>query len=136
VKDNETITQDLLLELPEDTPISQPYWIAQTPEDNLFTIQDQVAIGKPFNEPAVAGELVLEIEGLSISKTLPLKYKYNDPVDGEINQLFTVVPEIRLSVNTENVFVLNGQAELVEVQVSFEDMVVEGELVFDGLSAG
>ena len=135
-KDNEPINQNLLFELPDDTPISQPYWIEQAPEDNLFTIQDQSAIGKPFNEPAVAGELVLEIDGVAVSKTLPLKYKYNDPVDGEINQPFTVVPEIRLSVNTENVFVLNGEPKLVEVQVVFEDRIVDGALEFEGLGAG
>src|SRR5690606_19633390 len=59
----------------------------------------------------------------------------NDPVDGEIIQPFTVVPEIKLSIDKDNVFVINGQSETVEVQVSFENGIVEGELLFEGLSS-
>ncbi len=135
LKDNETLRRDLSLELPKDFPLSQPYWIEKTPEDNLFVINDQLAIGKPFNLPAVEGTLVWEIGGLKVTQHLPLKYKYNDPVDGEINQPFTVVPEIRLSVDKDNVFVINSQPQTVEVQVSFEDGVVDGELLFEGLAA-
>jgi LmbE family N-acetylglucosaminyl deacetylase len=135
LKDNENLHRDLSLELPEDYPVSQPYWIEKAPEDNLFVIEDQLAIGKPFNSPAVEGRLVWEIEGLKISQALPLKYKYNDPVDGEINQPFAVVPEIKLSIDKDNVFVINGQPQTVEVQVSFEDGIVDGELLFDGLSS-
>ena len=135
VKDNENIQMNLQLALPQDFAISQPYWIVDPPQDNLFTISDQLAIGKSFNSPSVEGKLELEIEGLEISRTLPLKYKYNDSVDGEINQPFTVVPEIKLSIDKDNVFVINGQPEMVEVQVSFEDGIVEGELLFEGLSA-
>src|SRR5690606_27036524 len=121
--------------LPEDYPLSQPYWIEKAPEDNLYVIENQLAIGKPFNSPAVEGRLVWEIEGLEVIQALPLKYKYNDPVDGEINQPFTVVPEIKLSIDKDNVFVINGQPETVEVQVSFEDGIVEGELLLEGLSS-
>src|SRR5690606_33544038 len=121
--------------LPEDYPLSQPYWIEKAPEDNLYVIENQLAIGKPFNSPAVEGRLVWEIEGLEVIQALPLKYKYNDPVDGEINQPFTVVPEIKLSIDKDNVFVINGQPQTVEVQVSFEDGIVDGELLLEGLSS-
>jgi len=133
--DNETIHLDLPIELADNFPISQPYWIVQAPEDNLYTIQDQLAIGKPFNPPAVAGELVLEIEGQRITQIIPLKFKSNDPVDGEISQPFTVVPEIRISIDKDNVFVINGQPQTVTVQVSFEHGIVDGELVLEGLAA-
>jgi len=135
LKDNEALQRDLPIELSADFPISQPYWIEKAPEENLFVIEDQLAIGKPFNSPAVEGRLIWEIEGLEISQDLPLKYKYNDPVDGEINQPFTVVPEVKISIDKDNVFVINSQPQILEVQVSFEDGVVDGELMFDGLTA-
>src|SRR5690606_6648756 len=56
-------------------------------------------------------------------------------VDGEINQPFTVVPEVKISIDKDNVFVINSQPQILEVQVSFEDGVVDGELMFDGLTA-
>ncbi|HLT06097.1 MAG TPA: PIG-L family deacetylase [Cyclobacteriaceae bacterium] len=135
LKDNETLHSDLRLTLPIDYPISQPYWIEAAPKDNLFTIDDQLSIGKPFNAPTVEGRLVLKVDGLEIVKKLPLTYKYNDPVDGEINQPFTVVPEIKLAVDKDNVFVVNGQPGTVEVRVAFENGIVEGALLLEGLSA-
>ena len=75
------------------------------------------------------------VDGVEISRQIPLKFKYNDPVDGEVNQPFTVIPEIRLSVKKENVFVLNGQPEVVEVEVSFEDEIKDGMLKLEGLAS-
>lgn len=132
--DNETLTLDLPLELAQDFPVSQPYWIVEPPENNLYQIEDQLSIGKAYNDPAVAGDLIFKIEGQSIHQSLPLTYKYNDPVDGEINQPFKVVPEIQLSLKKENVFVLNNQVQTLEVQVNFADQIIQGELLVEGLS--
>src|SRR5690606_1530594 len=134
IKDNVPLQRAVSIELAADFPVSQPYWIEKAPEDNLFVIDDQLVIGQPFNPPAVAGQLIWEIDGLTLVQKLPLKYKYNDPVDGEINQPFTVVPEIKLSIDQSNVFVINGEPQTVEVQVNFEDGILEGELLLDGLS--
>src|SRR5690606_40664134 len=48
---------------------------------------------------------------------------------------FTVVPEIKLAVDKDNVFVVNGQPGTVEVRVAFENGIVEGALLLEGLSA-
>lgn len=135
IEGNEAFQLDIPLQLPEDYPISQPYWLEEAPEDNLYSIQPLSAIGPPFNGPPVAGKLLLRVDGQEIEVEIPLKYKYNDQVDGEINQPFTVMPEIRLSVNKDNVFVLNGQPDIMEVEVFFEGEMEPGELIFEGLSA-
>jgi LmbE family N-acetylglucosaminyl deacetylase len=134
IQGNEAFNLEIPLHLPEDYPISQPYWLKEPPQDNLFTIQPQGAIGQPFNRPSVSGKVLLKVEGQEIDLEIPLKYKYNDQVDGEINQPFTVIPEIRLSVNKENVFVLNDQPDTMEVEVFFEGDMTTGTLVFEGLS--
>lgn len=135
IEGNEAFRLDIPLQLPEDYPLSQPYWLEHEPEDNLFSIHSQSAIGQPFNRPSVSGEARLMVEGQQIDLEIPLKYKYNDQVDGEINQPFAVVPEIRLSVNKENVFVLNGEPSRMEVEVFFEGEMLPGRLLLEGLSA-
>lgn len=134
LQDNEAVHLDLPLVLPDDYPLSQPYWLEEEPQNNLFTIAGQEDIGLPFNRPAVRGILYLKVGNTEMSREIPLKYQYNDPVDGEINQPFTVIPEIQLALNKENLFVLNGRPAELEVEVSFEKELVGGDLVLDGLS--
>src|SRR5690606_35409913 len=133
LKDNESLNLDVPVALPQDYPISQPYWIAQEPKNNLFQIGEQSAIGQPFNTPSVVGKLTLLLEGMELVTEIPLKYKYNDQVDGEINQPFTVIPAINISISKDNVFVLNNKPDKLEVEVGFEGDLVEGELIFEGL---
>ncbi|MEX2592765.1 MAG: PIG-L family deacetylase [Anditalea sp.] len=135
LKDNEALNMDIPIALPEDHPISQPYWIEQRPENNLYKIEDQSAIGRAFNKPSVSGRISFLVDDVEINVDIPLKYKYNDQVDGETHQPFTVIPEIRLSINKENVFLLNDKPELMEVGVNFEADIVEGNLIFEGLSS-
>src|SRR5690606_9033509 len=87
------------------------------------------------NKPAVVGKLSFSVEGMDLITEIPLKYKYNDQVDGEINQPFTVIPAINISVNKDNVFVLNSKPDQIEVEVGFEGDMVEGELIFEGLES-
>lgn len=135
LKHNDSFSLDVPVALPNDYPISQPYWIAQEPKNNLFQISEQSAIGRPFNKPAVVGKLSFSVEGMDLITEIPLKYKYNDQVDGEINQPFTVIPAINISVNKDNVFVLNSKPDQIEVEVGFEGDMVEGELFFEGLES-
>lgn len=133
LRDNKPLTQEVLIRLPQNYPISQPYWMEQRPENNFFLIQDRVEVGKTFNDPAVMGKLVFSIQGQEFEWEVPLKYKYNDQVDGEIIQPFTVVPQASLSLNKDNVFLINGKFNDIEVEVSFQNALIEGDLSFEGI---
>ncbi|KEO74022.1 PIG-L family deacetylase [Anditalea andensis] len=132
-KNNQTYKRDINITLPKDYPISQPYWLEDENDGNLFKISNQQAIGKPFNEPAVAGVLNVEIEKQLLRIDLPLKYKYNDPIDGEVNQPFTIIPEVSVKVKKNNLFLIKGQSNHIEIEVGFQGDVHEGNIIIDGL---
>ncbi len=134
--DNKPLNMELSLLLPEDYPISQPYWLENPPENNLYQVEDQEMIGLAFNAPAVSGTLSMEIMGEELMLDLPLQFRYNDQVDGEVIQPFTVLPTINLEIDQENVFLLNNNPNMIKVTVGFEEgKIVEGKLSFDGLEA-
>lgn len=122
------------LKIPADFTISQPYWLNRPPKDNLYTISDRTEIGRPFNEPAVAGMLLMNLEGRSINLEVPLIYKYNDQVDGEIKQPFTILPQASLELSKDNLFLLSGKDDELSVDVSFQNEILPGKLGFDGLN--
>jgi hypothetical protein len=72
------------------------------------------------------GILSLKIEDQCISMELALTYKYNDQVDGEVNQPFTLVPEVNVSLDKANLFLIPGADDLLRVDVSFRDKFIKG----------
>lgn len=119
--------------LPTDVPLSQPYWLKEPTDGALYHVSNQLDIGKAFEDNQLQGILNMEYKGNPISISLPLTYKYNSRVDGEVNQPFTVIPKIDLSVSKENVILVDGVDQDFSVTVHFSDELEEGELTFENL---
>jgi LmbE family N-acetylglucosaminyl deacetylase len=130
---NETLQIPIEFEIPENTPLSQPYWLVNPVVDAIYDVKDQQMIGKPFNDMKVGGDLTFKIEGQEFKTAIPLEYKYNDQVDGEVKQPFTIVPEIDLEVSDQNVFLISDLNPLVTVTVNFNGEMKEGNLTFKNL---
>ncbi|WP_339751625.1 PIG-L family deacetylase [Algoriphagus aquimarinus] len=119
--------------IPEKAPLSQPYWLENPVVDAIYDVKDQHMIGKPFNDMKVGGDLTFKINLQTFKVSIPLEYKYNDQVDGEVKQPFTIVPEIDLEVSDENVFLISGVNPIVTVTVNFSGDIKKGELTFKNL---
>lgn len=135
LKDNETHVLPVSFTIPEDAPYSQPYWLVHPIDGALYDVKDQNLIGLPFNDETTSGNLFFEIGDQKFSKSVPLKYKYNDQVEGEVKQPFVIVPEVDLLVSKENVFLVSGADPTLTVTVNFRDQYLEGELDFEGLES-
>jgi LmbE family N-acetylglucosaminyl deacetylase len=132
-KNNIPVTKSLEIFIPKDYPVSQPFWLENPIENSLFGINEQLKIGPPVNGPNLSGYLHFSIEGHEMSINIPLKYKYNDQVDGEVNQPFTLVPEVTLSLDKNNLFLIPGADDELSVEVLFRDRILEGEIEIQGL---
>jgi LmbE family N-acetylglucosaminyl deacetylase len=90
--------------VPADKPLTQPYWLANKMEEGYFNVSDQQKIGQPDVDAAYTATVKMTIEGQDFNFTRPVKYKFTDPVKGEIYQPVTIVPS--LSVNIRPDFLL------------------------------
>lgn len=133
---NQVVVQPLTFKVPVDYPISQPFWLANGIDQSLFRIQDASLIGPPINEPSIAGTASIEVDGQLMQVSVPLRYKYNDQVDGEIQQPFTLVPEVNVSLDKNNVFLIPGARKDLRVEVSFRnEFKKNGNIQVDGLNS-
>ncbi|ERM82971.1 hypothetical protein P872_04985 [Rhodonellum psychrophilum GCM71 = DSM 17998] len=135
-KSNQTITKNVEISIPKDYPVSQPFWLENPLDNSLFDIRDQHKIGPAINGYSIKGNLSLSISGQKILLELPLMYKYNDQVDGEIKQPFTLVPEVNVSLDKNDVFLVPGADHSLKVEVSFRNQILAGNLSLKGLNAG
>ncbi|MBC6367892.1 PIG-L family deacetylase [Algoriphagus sp. AK58] len=132
-KDNATVTLPIEFKIPEETPSSQPYWLENPLDGALFSVPSQQKIGVPFSTQIVGGDLSFTIEDQQFKLPVQLFYKYNDQVDGEIKQPFTIVPEVDLTVSKDNVFLVSGADPTVTVTVNFKKQFLDGVLDFEGI---
>lgn len=134
-KENSTVTLPIEFKIPENTPYSQPYWLENRLDGALFSVPNQMKIGVPFSTQIVGGDLSFSIGDQKFKLPLQLFFKYNDQVDGEIKQPFTIVPEVDLSISKENVFLVSGADPTVTVTVNFRNQILDGNLDFEGLDS-
>jgi LmbE family N-acetylglucosaminyl deacetylase len=132
-KGNEGTRLPLAFEIDPQESYSQPYWLQEPLDGALFSISDQQKIGLPF-ELNFAGNLSFSLGGQKFQVPVPLVYKYNDPIDGEVKQPFTFVPEVTLLPSKELVFLVDGADPTIEVLVNFQNQLLDGNLDFKGLS--
>jgi LmbE family N-acetylglucosaminyl deacetylase len=132
---NEPVRIPVKFQIAENTPFSQPYWLVNPIVDAIYDVRSQRMIGKPFNDMKAGGDLSFKIDQQEFKIQIPLEYKYNDQVDGEIKQPFTIIPEIDLVVSDQNVFLIKGVNPVVTVTVSFNGDMKPGDLTFKNLAA-
>ena len=74
-----------------DEKLTQPYWLINPMEKGSFNVYDQNMIGKAENDPVTA-EFIVNIDGVDFNYKKPIRYKYTDPVKGEVYQPLNITP--------------------------------------------
>ncbi len=109
----------------DSTPISQPYWLKNEMKTGSFTVNDQQLIGHADSDPAFTAHFVVTIEGLDLDYAKPVRYKYADPVKGELYEPVVVVPPVLLSPNLS--LVLSAKPDTQNVRFTVHAMKNTGK---------
>lgn len=133
--ENTSVSLPIEIEIPENSSFSQPYWLENPLDGALFSISSQQKIGVPFSSQIIGGDLSFSIADQQFKMPVQLFYKYNDQVDGEIKQPFTIVPEVDMTVSKDNVFLVSGADPTVTITVNFKNQIRDGNLDFEGLDS-
>lgn len=80
--------------VPVEKEITQPFWLQMEKAEGYYNIINQELIGKPDAIPAYTVHAQVKINDVSFSWQLPVRYRYTDPVKGEIYEPLVVVPPV------------------------------------------
>ncbi|HMJ68182.1 MAG TPA: PIG-L family deacetylase [Cyclobacteriaceae bacterium] len=97
---NKLITLKSQKTLGAGAPYSGPYWLREEHSPGLFKVADPELIGRPENPPAVMIDFVYTIDNQDITISVPLVYKWTDPVKGELSRPFEIVPPVAVSLSS------------------------------------
>lgn len=103
-----------------DLPNTQPYWLREKMQEGMFAIRDQQLIGQPDITPAFTASFSLDIAGVPVQYSLPVQYKYTDPVKGELLQPIFVMPAATVFSTPDLVIFPKGaeQPKAMQVQLN------------------
>lgn len=93
---NKNVSFSKTLAVPANKPITQPYWLAKKMQEGYFDVTNQLLIGDPDVHASYNVFIQLNIFGQSYRMMRPVKYKFTDPVKGELYQPLVVVPPVLL----------------------------------------
>jgi LmbE family N-acetylglucosaminyl deacetylase len=113
LKKNENRIKTYTKFISPNAQLTQPYWLVELMDKGSFNISDQTLIGKAENDP-ISVDFSMMIEGKEFVFTKPIRYKYTDPVKGEIFHPVSVV--LSLSVKSIPEISLNKTANVWEVK--------------------
>jgi LmbE family N-acetylglucosaminyl deacetylase len=111
---DENISRLVTVFITSDAKISQPYWLIEPMSKGSYNVSDQTMIGKPQNDPQEA-EVNLSIDGQDLSYAIPIQFKSNDPVKGEIYEPLFIIPKIELESNPELALTINDKPINIKV---------------------
>jgi LmbE family N-acetylglucosaminyl deacetylase len=97
-KFNQTINKSDTLIVGQNKKISQPYWLHDKIKNGCYRIDSYDELGNPESQSNCAS-FYLNISGTPLFYQKNLKYKYTDPIKGEIYQPVNYIPPVYLEPN-------------------------------------
>ncbi len=106
----------------------QPYWLKEQMTEGSYTVKNQNNIGLPQNNEADV-KLSALVDTTYIGMSLPLQYKYTDPVKGEIYQPVITIPALLVKVSPAVVLTntIPRQRPTIAVDYELQHAVASGD---------
>ncbi len=96
LKKNVNSVKSYTMFIKPDTKPTQPYWLEAPMDKGSFNVTDQQLIGRGENDP-FSVLFSMMIEGVEFKFRKPVRYKYTDPVKGELYQPLSILPKLELN---------------------------------------
>lgn len=128
LEDNQPYTIESKIRIPETYPISQPYWLEEKSSGGLFTVTDQKLIGKAENNFTLPVRIFLSYEGEILEFTIPLLYRWNDRVDGELYRPFEVRPPVVANLTDKVAVFPDDNAKEIKIKLKSITPNATGEI--------
>ncbi|HTO20917.1 MAG TPA: NEW3 domain-containing protein [Spirochaetia bacterium] len=89
------------LTVPADAPPTQPYWLRQPRQGNVYSWASGSLKAEPFDPPLVTAVAQVEIGGVAVTLRRPMQFRAVDPVRGELLRDVAVVPAVSLGFDSQ-----------------------------------
>lgn len=129
LKNNEALNLPVSFIIPKEIQYTQPYWLARPQQSKgMYTVDDPLLIGKPEVQPQLTAAFQFQINGVDFTLTNPVRYKWVDPVQGELYRPFEVRPAVMVNLDEKTLVFAATEAKPLPVLVKAGAAPVKGQL--------
>ncbi len=107
--------------------ISQPYWLKKEGTLGTYNVTDQYLIGLAENGPNIFFQAAFKDDDILVN--IPLVYKWNDPVKGEMYRPFVITPAVTANVSQPINLFSTQEPRQVEIILKAHSDNQEGQLI-------
>lgn len=104
------------LAVPQYFPLTSPYYLNKKGSLGMYKVPVIQERGKPELENPIALKAQINMNGIQISRALPVHFKTTDPVRGEIHEPLNIVPAVSVSIENP-VYIFNEASQMVQVSL-------------------
>ena len=110
---------------------SDPYWLSNPWSQGMYTVKDQLKIGKPTSDRPLQIDFQLRIMEQDITVTKDIVYRYAKRDKGEIYEPFNVLPEVTTKLANKVIVFSSDAAQNVSVEVKAGANNISGTVGLD-----
>ena len=122
------------IEIPSYTQVTQPYWLAQPHNGDLFALSNKDFLGMPETPVELNTRISLLISGVKFTVDVPMSYKKLDPVKGDVVEALRITPNASLSF-TNGLIIANADGSIdVGIQVHAFKQIRNANLYINDIS--
>ena len=128
---NKVVNDSFEIQIDSDDPFTQPYYLEKKGTVGMYTVNNQLNIGKPDVITRIPEKFVIEINGITIPFEKNVIYKYNDDVKGEVYQPLDIVPVITSSFQEKVYIFPNGKEKTISIKIKAGKENSKGSIKLD-----
>ncbi len=125
---NVAVSDTHAVTVPANGRTGEPYWLRRRPLAGSFDVEPGGLTGDPENSPALTADFHLSVAGRPLRFTVPVVYRWVDPVAGERYRSFEIVPPVTLRFDQGTYLFAGVSPRPVKVTVQSADVKVDGAL--------
>ena len=122
------ISVERKISIPPDAKYSQPYWLEEENHKDIYNVEDQKLIGQPKTDYPLYAKFTVDFNGVEIDFIIPVFYRNNDPVEGEVYRRVEIVPEAVVNFDKDLYLLKNGEEKEIIVFVKSIKDSLKGKL--------
>lgn len=117
--------------VPEDVPISQPYWFVEKPSKGVYQVENQDLIGLPENPSALKALFHLNINGEEVIISKEVEYKWRKADEGELYRDFIITPKVMVNVQEKVYMFSSEEAQMISLTLKSGAIEQSGSVHLD-----
>jgi LmbE family N-acetylglucosaminyl deacetylase len=118
------ITLEKEIQLPDNISSTQPYWLNNESNGDIFQVDDQTMIGLATGSPPLVAHFRISINETKLIFSTPVLYRENNPTRGEVYTPIVIAPPVTAKFESDlYLFPSNEERVLIVTLKNFNEKV-------------